>query len=93
MNFNQNWHTELVEQMVQPGKEERQIAIDKGDVDAKGVPFITVYAAGGWSHRAYKHSFSALSGVVRIIQLQLINDKFNNSFKYSILGNYSWQSH
>lgn len=49
------------------GKEERNIACSRGDVDPDGVPFVTVYLDGGWSKRSYGHNYNAASGVVHII--------------------------
>lgn len=45
---------------------ERKHALDEGNVDEDGVPYITVYVDGGWSKRSYGHSYNALSGTVSI---------------------------
>lgn len=45
--------------------EEAKIAVENGHVDPDGVPYITVYLDGGWSHRSYGHNYNAASGVVR----------------------------
>lgn len=50
--------------MEESGKEEHNAAIDRGDVDSDGIPFITVYLDGGWSKRSYGHTYNAHSGVV-----------------------------
>lgn len=46
------------------GKEEANMAIERGDVNKNGVPLITVVADGAWSKRSYKSNYNALSGVV-----------------------------
>jgi len=46
------------------GTNEKEIALNKGDVDPDGIPYITVLLDGGWSKRSYGHSYNAASGVV-----------------------------
>lgn len=46
------------------GQEERQIAINCGNIDIDGVPVCTVIADGQWSKRSYKTKFNAFSGAV-----------------------------
>lgn len=50
--------------MENAAKEEATIAIENGDVDADGIPYITVYVDGDWSKRSYGHNYNAASGVV-----------------------------
>jgi len=45
---------------------ERKIAISKGNVDANGIPLLTVVVDGSWAKRSYKSTFSSLSVIVRI---------------------------
>lgn len=52
--------------MEESGKEEHNAAIDRGDADSDGIPFITAYLDGGWSKRSYGHTYNAHSGVVSI---------------------------
>ena len=56
------WWTVLEESMKSAGKEEKQIAIDKGHYH-QNVPAITVIVDAGWSKRTHKHSYNALSCV------------------------------
>lgn len=51
------------------GKEEANMAIERGDVNKNEVPLITVVADGAWSKRSYKSNYNALSGVVSFYNL------------------------
>jgi len=53
--------------MIKAGKEERKLAIERGDVDQSGRPQIAVIDDDAWSKRSYKTNYNALSGVVRNI--------------------------
>ncbi|KAF2887423.1 hypothetical protein ILUMI_18750, partial [Ignelater luminosus] len=60
------WHKYLCEAMQKAGEEEKQHAIDKGNltvVDGKEIPYITVIVDGGWSKRSYGHGYNASSKV------------------------------
>ncbi len=58
--------TNLTESMAEAGKEEKRLAIERGDFH-EGVPAITVIVDGGWSKRSHKHLYNAKSGVAIII--------------------------
>ena len=60
------WQQELQKSMIEAGKEERELAMSRGDYH-EGVPAITVIVDGGWSKRPHKHSYNANSGVGIII--------------------------
>jgi len=60
------WSEELQKSMIEAGREEKQLAIERGDYH-EGVPAITVVVDGGWCKRTHKHSYNALSGVGIII--------------------------
>lgn len=62
--------------MEEAGKKERELALENGDVDPNGMPFITVLVDGGWSKRSYGHSYNAHSGVVSV------HVRNNNNKKY-----------
>jgi hypothetical protein len=53
--------------MENAAKEERQLAIENGDVDSSGIPMISVVADGCWSKRSYRCNYSAASGAATII--------------------------
>jgi hypothetical protein len=55
------------EEMIEAGKEEYNLAIEAGEVDSDGIPYITVTVDGAWSKRSYKSNYNALSGVGCII--------------------------
>ena len=52
------WWKLLEESMISAGKEENQIAINKGQYH-NNVLAITVIVDGGWSKRTHKHSYNA----------------------------------
>lgn len=52
--------------MLAAGREEKQLAEERGDLH-EGIPAITVVLDGGWSKRSHKHSYNAKSGVAIII--------------------------
>lgn len=54
------WRQELTESMAAAGREEKQMAEEKGHFH-EGVPAITVIVDGGWSKRTNKHSYNANS--------------------------------
>ena len=60
------WREELQKSMVEAGREEKQLAVARGDYH-QGVPAITVVVDGGWCKRSHKHSYNALSGVGIIV--------------------------
>lgn len=62
-----NINTNLWDTMQQAAAEEKQFAIESGNVDEKGIPIITVVADGAWSKRSYRTNYNALSGVASII--------------------------
>lgn len=51
--------------MQKAGDEERQLAIQNGEVDVDGIPMCTVIADGQWSKRSYKSKYNALTGTER----------------------------
>lgn len=53
-----------IEEMIKAGNEERELAIESGNIDDDGVPMCTVIADGQWSKRSYKTKFNAFSGAV-----------------------------
>jgi hypothetical protein len=63
------------EQMRLAGIEEKQLAIEAGDIDTDGVPLCPVIADGQWRKRSYKTKYDALSGAVRIF---LSHDRINS---------------
>ncbi|KAF4526833.1 hypothetical protein B566_EDAN015786, partial [Ephemera danica] len=60
----QTWTKKLEQYIIEAGKIERERAIERGDVDPDGIPFITVILDGGWSKRSYGHNYSAHGAVL-----------------------------
>lgn len=63
-NLSDSIHNTAWDEIRKAGEEERELAIQTGDVDEDGVPFCTVVSDGQWSKRSYKTKYDALSGVV-----------------------------
>ena len=57
-NLGQVWRKHLWEEIIEAGKNEKRIAIEKGHVSEDGVPYVTAYVDGGWSKRSYGHNFN-----------------------------------
>ncbi|KAK7871139.1 hypothetical protein R5R35_013365 [Gryllus longicercus] len=64
------WSDVLFQKMKEAGEEEKNLAIEKGDVTEDGTPFITVIVDGGWSHRSHGHRYTANSGVSCVIGMR-----------------------
>lgn len=45
-------------------EKEKEMAVERGDIDAEGIPLLTVIVDGTWSKRSYKSNYTALSGAV-----------------------------
>ncbi len=60
------WANLLTQEFLSAGREERQLAEEKGAYH-QGVPSVAVTVDGGWSKRSHKHSYNAKSGVGVII--------------------------
>lgn len=52
------------EEMRLAGLQEKQLALDRGDVDIDGIPMCPVGADGQWGKRSYKTKYDSLSGAV-----------------------------
>ena len=79
------WKDQLRESMLEAGREERRLAIEKGSY-YEGVPAITVIVNGGWSKRSHKHPYNAKSGVGIIIGKETVKLLFldvRNKFCYA----------
>ena len=60
------WRGKLNESMLEAGREERKLAIERKDFH-ENVPATTVIVDAGWSKRSHRHSYNAKSGVGVII--------------------------
>lgn len=60
-----------LDEMIKAGNEERQIAINNGNIDENGIPLCTVVADGQWSKRSCKTKYNSISGAVRINEVIL----------------------
>lgn len=62
------WEDTAAECMKEAAEEERNAAIERGDVDEEdGIPFIKVVTDECWSKRSYNKNYTALSGVASIV--------------------------
>lgn len=60
------WELTAIKEMEIAANEEKEIAIERGDVDLDGIPLLTVIVDGSWAKRSYKTNYASLSGVVSI---------------------------
>lgn len=58
------WKETAMKQMEMAIAEEKNLAIEQGNVDVHGIPCLTVIADGSWAKRSYRTNYSSLSGVV-----------------------------
>lgn len=58
------WEKCASNEMKQAIDTEKELAMQRGDVDAKGVPLLTVIVDGTWAKRSYKSNYASLSGAV-----------------------------
>lgn len=65
-NMGDHIHQAALKEIIIAGQEEKEFALQTGNVDEDGVPMCTVVADGQWSKRSYKTKYDALSGVVSI---------------------------
>ena len=63
------WREHLQQSVIEAGRAERDMAIQRGDYH-EGIPAITVVVDGGWSKRSPRHSYNAKSGVGIIVGLE-----------------------
>lgn len=61
------WELTALKEMEIAANEEKEIAIERGDVDLDGIPLLTVIVDGSWAKRSYKTNYASLSGAVSII--------------------------
>ncbi|XP_071037671.1 uncharacterized protein [Parasteatoda tepidariorum] len=66
-SLSQAWQLAALNEMSDAAKEEKNIAIGKGDVDLDGIPLITVTVDGCWGKRSYRTNYSSSSGVASIV--------------------------
>lgn len=57
-------HNTAWDEMKKAGVEERELALETGEVDENEIAMCTVVADGQWCKRSYKTKYVALSGVV-----------------------------
>lgn len=61
------WEKCAQDEMMRAVEVEKQLAIERGDVDVEGVPLLSVIVDGTWSKRSYRTNYSSLSGAVSIL--------------------------
>lgn len=62
-----NWEETALESMTDAALEEKQLAVEAGDVNEHGIPLITVVCDGSWAKRSYRHQYNSLSGAAAIV--------------------------
>lgn len=81
--ISESWEKTAIEEMELAAIEERTLAIERGDVDAEGIPLLTVVVDGSWAKRSYRTNYSSLSGVVSFVSCNIYYIYF--PFKYKEL--------
>lgn len=62
--FTNAWEATAATEMELAASEEKDLAIQRGDVDSEGIPLLTVVVDGSWAKRSYRTNFASLSGTV-----------------------------
>lgn len=65
------WEKCASNEMKQAVEIEKDLAVQRGDIDNDGVPLLTVIVDGTWSKRSYRSNYSALSGAVSKFSVNL----------------------
>lgn len=65
--ISKHWEKVAVENMLEAGKKEMEIAVSHGKINKEGFGIIDVIVDGCWCKRSYKKNYSALSGAAAII--------------------------
>ncbi|GBO41369.1 hypothetical protein AVEN_132412-1 [Araneus ventricosus] len=61
------WEETAAKEMHNAAMEEKRLAIEAGEIDADGIPLLTVVADGSWAKRSYRTNYSSLSGAAAIV--------------------------
>lgn len=64
------WEKTASEEMKRAAMEEKRLAVEAGEVDADGIPLLTVVVDGCWAKRSYRTNYSSLSGAVSSFPMQ-----------------------
>lgn len=71
------WEQCATEEMKIAVEEEKEMAVQRGDIDTERIPLLTVIVDGTWSKRSYRTNYASLSGAV---------SKFISLFIYLMLS-------
>ncbi|GFS47266.1 uncharacterized protein TNIN_142771 [Trichonephila inaurata madagascariensis] len=58
------WEKVAEKEMYRAALEEKQLAVQAGEVGPDGFPMLTVVVDGCWAKRSYRNNYSSLSGAV-----------------------------
>lgn len=61
------WEETAMEEMAKAAEEEKELAIECGDVTADGTPLVTVVCDGVWAKRSYRSNYNSMSGAAAIV--------------------------
>lgn len=61
------WKNVANESMKAAAEEEKQLAINRGNVNKNGIPMISVVCDGTWAKRSYRRNYNSLSGAACIV--------------------------
>ena len=80
------WETCAAEEMKKGIEIEKELALERGDIDDEGVPLLTVIVDGTWSKRSYRTNYSSLSGAVSILFVNYISIYLMKIFKMNFVA-------
>ncbi|GFY73594.1 yqaJ domain-containing protein [Trichonephila inaurata madagascariensis] len=61
------WEKVAEKEMYRAAMEEKQLAVQAGEVGPDGFPMLTVVVDGCWAKRSYRNNYSSLSGAAAIV--------------------------
>ncbi|GFQ80576.1 uncharacterized protein TNCT_511481 [Trichonephila clavata] len=61
------WEKVAQREMYSAAMEEKQLAVQAGEIGPDGFPTLTVVVDGCWAKRSYRNNYSSLSGAAAIV--------------------------
>ena len=58
------WKAAAIKEMDEAASLEKELAIQRGDVDSEGTPLLTIVVDRSWAKTSYRANFASLSGTV-----------------------------
>ncbi|GFR19395.1 uncharacterized protein TNCT_409081 [Trichonephila clavata] len=64
------WEKVVEREMYSAAMEEKQLAVQAGEIGPDGFPTLTVVVGGCWAKRSYRNNYSSLSGAAAIVEFR-----------------------